>query len=649
MSRWRLLLTVVLGIAVSRCDNDPPGPQIQPQPPGSPSALAAVAVGSAQINLTWLDNASNEDGFRIERCAGPGCSAFAEIGTAGVNAASYQDAGLNAGTTYTYRVRAYNAVGMSPYSSAQSATTQGTTLAAPSALTATPYSAGQINLTWADNSNGELGFHIERCSGTGCATFAEITTVGQNASSYNDVGLTPGTTYRYRIRAYNAAGSSDYTAPATAATPPITPLAAPSNLTASPAAGRIDLSWSDNSAGETGFRIERCAGASCGNFAEITTVGANVATYQNAGLTASTSYSYRVRAYNGTGQSTYSNTASAVTPADGYALVLAISPSTPYIAGTATKSPNQTSYAPGTVVTISAAAGAGYRFRDWTGSVTSPAASVTVTMDGNKTVTANFALKPPVLASPSVSGQAVNLSWSYEWPCGSPCLASSQDGYEIEESSTSATSGFARIATLSRQDPLSLSLTRASGTYYYRVRALTRDGFTGYSEVRSATVQATQPRRIRIINSGPTTVSLKDVVRLKLAANVSGFGDADLLSDDRFTSCQDISDISYVSPATSMTFDQPIGANYSVWLSMGVWQTDFFSCSTIPWVWTRRTSFQTSLSGPLYYVYAVVNVTGHASGTLDFTISGSYLNGTLQVRVSQNGTVWGTVPFTVSQ
>ena len=60
---------------------------------------------------------------------------------------------------------------------------------------------------------------------------------------------------------------------------------------------------------------ERSAGAGSTVFTQIATVGANVTSFSNAGLTASTSYSYRVRAYNADGDSGYSNTAGATTPA----------------------------------------------------------------------------------------------------------------------------------------------------------------------------------------------------------------------------------------------------------------------------------------------------------------------------------------------
>jgi hypothetical protein len=86
-------------------------------------------------------------------------------------------------------------------------------------------------------------------------------------------------------------------------------ITAPSGLTASGlSASQISLSWTDMSTNETGFRIERAPYG--GSFKEIAIVGPNVTSYQNTGISAFTTYQYRVRAYNGTDNSLYSNVAS---------------------------------------------------------------------------------------------------------------------------------------------------------------------------------------------------------------------------------------------------------------------------------------------------------------------------------------------------
>ena len=92
-------------------------------PPATPSNLSATAVSATQIDLGWTDNSTDEDGFKIERCTGSGCSNFAQIAAVRTNVTSLNDTGLAGNTTYTYRVLAYNSIGNSPYSNTTTATT----------------------------------------------------------------------------------------------------------------------------------------------------------------------------------------------------------------------------------------------------------------------------------------------------------------------------------------------------------------------------------------------------------------------------------------------------------------------------------------------------------------------------------------------
>ena len=89
---------------------------------------------------------------------------------------------------------------------------------------------------------------------------------------------------------------------------------APTNLTATAvSSSQINLSWTDNSNNETGFVINRTQDPSkLWNY--VTTVAANVKSYSDTGLHASTTYFYRVQAINAGGGSAWSNTASAKTP-----------------------------------------------------------------------------------------------------------------------------------------------------------------------------------------------------------------------------------------------------------------------------------------------------------------------------------------------
>jgi C1A family cysteine protease len=280
--------------------------------PADPSNLLATAVSSSQINLSWTDNSDDETGFAIERCQGSGCTNFVQIATVGANITTYSNSNLTGNTSYTYKVRAYNAGGNSGYSNIVSVTTPFPSHpAAPSNLTATAVSSSQIDLSWTDNSDNETGFIIERCAGTTCG----YVSLGLNATSYSDIGLTANTIYTYKVKASNSGGDSAYSNSATATTLTVSLPSAPINLTATAISKtQIKLSWVDTSNNETGFKIERCQGSGCTNFVQIATVGPNIITYKNRGLRRGTAYSYRLRSYNADGNSAYSNTATVQTP-----------------------------------------------------------------------------------------------------------------------------------------------------------------------------------------------------------------------------------------------------------------------------------------------------------------------------------------------
>ncbi len=91
---------------------------------------------------------------------------------------------------------------------------------------------------------------------------------------------------------------------------------APTTLTATAvSSSQIDLGWTDNANDEDGFEVEWSLDGN--NFSHLATLGSNVTSYSDTGLSASTTYFYRVRAFNGSGNSAYSNTANATTQGGG--------------------------------------------------------------------------------------------------------------------------------------------------------------------------------------------------------------------------------------------------------------------------------------------------------------------------------------------
>jgi len=119
------------------------------------------------------------------------------------------------------------------------------------------------------------------------------------------------------------------------------PPSAPTNLAANAtSSSQIALTWQDNSADETGFKIEHKTGS--GSFVEIITVGADVVSYNDTGLNSNTTYTYRVRANNTNGDSDYSNEASATTQGTTSSNLALNKPATAFSTYSSSKSPEKT-------------------------------------------------------------------------------------------------------------------------------------------------------------------------------------------------------------------------------------------------------------------------------------------------------------------
>jgi hypothetical protein len=293
------------------------------------NTLAAVADGSrngtvdiADITQIAMYFGVEVDHYSVEvsPTAGSGYSELASQDiTAGMGAATKRmHFAYNFTPTagYWYRVVPHDSASIAGVASNEVQAAAAGTPAAPSDLAVSALSTTKIGLSWTDNSSDELGFRIERKEGA-AGIWGEIDTTLTDITFYSDNGLTPATTYFYRVRAYNAAGNSLYSNEAYATTETsATAPDAPTGLSATAISiSEIDLAWADNSPNEDGFRIERKEGAA-GIWGVIATPAADATSYPDIGLASSTKYYYRVLAYNIAGDSAWSSEVNATTLAD---------------------------------------------------------------------------------------------------------------------------------------------------------------------------------------------------------------------------------------------------------------------------------------------------------------------------------------------
>jgi len=176
--------------------------------PIQPSHVVASKINDSRIELSWLDDSTIESGWKLEYRNDPGTS-FTSRANLSSSVLGYDDTAAQAGEgTYNgYRVRAYNGVGDSAPSAEVKIVTPPL---APDNLRVTDQ-GGTVTIAWTDRSARETGYRLDRASAGGF--FNEIANLPANATQYADNGLTLGTEYQYRARAYSViAGFSDYSA-----------------------------------------------------------------------------------------------------------------------------------------------------------------------------------------------------------------------------------------------------------------------------------------------------------------------------------------------------------------------------------------------------------------------------------------------------
>jgi len=273
-------------------------------PPDTPVATAATSVDGTSFSANW-GAATGASGYYLDVSTGNTFATFVTgFNNLDVsNVVTYSVTGLTRGVTYYYRVRAYNASGTS--SSSNTITTV-TTLAAPVAAAASTILANSFSANWAA-STGAAGYYLDVATNNTFTTF--VTGFNNkdagNVTTYSVTGLSPNTTYYYRVRAYTTGTTSTNSGTITTLTVPAAPVAKDaSTITES----GFTANWAA-SAGATGYRIDVSENSGFTTFV----VGynnfnaGNVITLNISGLNTNTSYYYRVRAYNASGTSVNSN------------------------------------------------------------------------------------------------------------------------------------------------------------------------------------------------------------------------------------------------------------------------------------------------------------------------------------------------------
>lgn len=256
-----------------------------PPPPPPPTGLAASAVSSTEIDLSWNAPSSGDvAGYRVYRNGSP---------VANPSGTSYRDSGLDPFTPYTYTVTALSSGGQEsdPSQPAQATTLDGTPPSRPQNLDAEARSASSIELTWSAASDPETGI-------SGYRIYRDDSQVGQTGgTTFLDTGLDDNTRYDYRVSAVNGQGlEGQRSQEASATTLDGSGPSQPQNLDATAvSATRIDLDWdaaSDPESGIDGYIVYR-------NGTPVANPSGT--SFSDTGLQPYMVYEYRVSAVNGQG------------------------------------------------------------------------------------------------------------------------------------------------------------------------------------------------------------------------------------------------------------------------------------------------------------------------------------------------------------
>ncbi|RZS57094.1 fibronectin type III domain-containing protein [Sphaerotilus mobilis] len=290
----------------------------------TPALAVSTVNGVTSVTVNWNDRATNETGYQVyRRTAATGTtpagnfvavsgilSAKAGGGTTAANAMSFTDAAVPAGV-FQYRVDVSNWAGAVQSPVSASVLAGPPVLNAPTNLTATTGTRPTLN--WVDNSSGETGYRVIRRAqtvdaATGLVTAGAATTFNiptANLTTYRET--VANTLPTQQLVGYEVMAMDGTTVGASASRYAITsalPTASRPVATAN-GAGSLSITWPvTGQAHVSGYELQRCAGATCTNFAKVpgtvvnsdgTVDGRATAGFIDTGLTSGTTYRYRLR------------------------------------------------------------------------------------------------------------------------------------------------------------------------------------------------------------------------------------------------------------------------------------------------------------------------------------------------------------------